>query len=84
LRSSPACSCSALRRGLIDPLVVGYLSHLGADLLTTSGLRLAWPSRRRQAIPLCRTGSFAETLIVTAVALVSGAAVLRAHPMVGL
>jgi len=74
----------AMRRGLIDPLVAGYLSHLGADLLTTSGLRLAWPSRRRQAIPLCRTGSFGEAIIVTVVALVSGAAVLRAHPMFGL
>ena len=41
-------------RTVIDPLVVGYLSHLAADLLTTSGLRLAWPSSTRQAIGLCR------------------------------
>ena len=47
-----------LSRAVIAPLVVGYLSHLGADLLTTSGLRLAWPSSKRQAIGLCRTGSW--------------------------
>jgi inner membrane protein len=58
-----------LRRAMIDPLVVGYLSHLAADLLTSSGLRLAWPSPKRQAIGLCRTGSFAETVIVASVAI---------------
>lgn len=58
-----------LRRAVIDPLVVGYLSHLAADLLTTSGLRLTWPSRKRQAIGLCRTGSFTETAIVAGVAI---------------
>ena len=60
-----------LSRAVIAPLVVGYLSHLGADLLTTSGLRLAWPSSKRQAIGLCRTGSFAETVIVAGVAMIS-------------
>jgi inner membrane protein len=71
-------------RGVIDPLVIGYLSHLGADLLTSSGLRLAWPSRKRQAIPLCRTGSFSESIIVTAVAIWAGVMILRRHPMFGL
>src|ERR1700729_520560 len=33
-------------RAVIAPPVIGYLSHLGADLLTSRGLRLAWPSRR--------------------------------------
>lgn len=61
-----------LRRTVTDPLVVGYLSHLAADLLTTSGLRLAWPSAKRQAIGLCRTGSFAETVIVTGFAIGTG------------
>jgi inner membrane protein len=68
-------------RAVIDPLVVGYLSHLGADLLTTGGLRLAWPSRRRQAIPLCRTGSFGESVIVAGIAICAGIAILRHHPM---
>ena len=56
-------------RTVVDPLAIGYLSHLGADLLTTSGLRLAWPFRQRYAIPLCRTGSPAESVIVMGVAL---------------
>ena len=73
-----------LRRAMIDPLVVGYLSHLAADLVTTSGLRLAWPSKRRQAVPLCRTGSFGESIIVTAVVIGSGAALLRLHPIFGM
>jgi inner membrane protein len=71
-------------RAVIDPLVIGYLSHLGADLLTSSGLRLAWPSRKRQAIPLCRTGSFAESIIVAGVAICAGVVLLRQHPVFGL
>jgi inner membrane protein len=71
-------------RAVIDPLVIGYLSHLGADLLTSSGLRLAWPSRKRQAIPLCRTGSFGESIIVAAVAIWAGVTILRRHSMFGL
>jgi inner membrane protein len=66
-----------VRRTVIDPLVVGYLSHLAADLLTTSGLRLTWPSPKRQAIGLCRTGSFAETVIVAVVAIVTGLHVVQ-------
>ena len=47
------------------PLAVGYLSHLFADMLTPAGLRLAWPLRGTYALPLCRTGSAAEWLVVT-------------------
>ena len=75
---------AGFHRATIDPLVVGYLSHLGADLLTTSGLSLAWPSRRRQAISLCRTGSLGESIIVTGVALGAGAAMLRLHAIFGI
>lgn len=71
-------------RAVIDPLVIGYLSHLGADLLTTSGLRLAWPSRKRQAIPLCRTGSSGESIIVAGVVIWAGLTIFRRHPMFGL
>jgi inner membrane protein len=74
----------SFHRATIDPLVVGYLSHLAADLLTTSGVRLAWPSPRRQAIPLCRTGSLGESIIVTSVAVWSIATVLGRHPMFGM
>jgi len=51
-------------RWVVDPLAVGYLSHLAADLLTPNGLRLAWPLRRTWALPLCKTGSPFEPLIV--------------------
>ncbi|SDD18731.1 metal-dependent hydrolase [Belnapia rosea] len=46
------------------PIIIGYLSHLGADLLTPGGLRLAWPLRGTWALPLCRTGSAFEPLVV--------------------
>ena len=65
--------------GIVAPVVVGYLSHLGADLLTSSGLRLAWPLQRRYAIPLCRTGSVAEPVIVIGLVIWVGATVLHLH-----
>ena len=72
-----ACLMCLLRwqgfsRGVIGPLVIGYLSHLAADLLTSSGLRLAWPLRQRQAFPLCRTGSLSESIIVAGQAIWAG------------
>ena len=54
-------------RSLCAPLAVGWLSHLAADLVTPRGLRLAWPLRRHWAIPLCRTGSPREIVLVTLV-----------------
>ena len=66
------------------PLIVGYLSHLAADLLTSSGLRLAWPLRRRYAIPLCRTGSPSEFVIVAGLLVWVGATVLRLNGPFGL
>ncbi|CAH2604313.1 Metal-dependent hydrolase [Rhodovastum atsumiense] len=48
----------------VAPLVVGYLSHLGGDLLTPRGLRLAWPLKGTWALPICRTGSASEPLVV--------------------
>jgi len=49
------------------PVVVGYLSHLAADLVS-GGIPLLWPLRRNVAIRLCRTGSWSE-IVVTAVCL---------------
>ena len=49
------------------PIAVGYLSHLLGDLLTPGGLRLAWPLRGTWALPLCRTGSAFEPLVVALV-----------------
>jgi inner membrane protein len=54
------------RWGGVVALAVGYLSHLGADMLTPRGLRLAWPLRGTWGFPLCRTGSPAEPVIVLA------------------
>lgn len=56
-----------LPSGLVAPLAVGYLSHLGADLLTLGGLRLAWPLKGVWSLPLCRTGSPFEPLVVAVV-----------------
>jgi inner membrane protein len=73
-----------VHRGIVAPVVVGYLSHLGADLLTSSGLRLAWPLQRRFAFPLCRTGSPAESFIVAGLIIWVGVAALRLHGGFGL
>jgi inner membrane protein len=54
------------RREGVSALAVGYLSHLGADMLTPQGLRLAWPLPGTWGFPLCRTGSPAESAIVLA------------------
>ncbi len=51
----------------IASLSIGYLSHLAADMLTPQGLRLLWPLRGTWGLPLCRTGSPAETFIVMTV-----------------
>jgi inner membrane protein len=71
-------------RAVVDPLVVGYLSHLAADLVTSGGLRLAWPSRRRFVIPLCKTGSPGELVIVMSLVVWVSATALGVRPAVGL
>jgi inner membrane protein len=54
------------RRGAVNALAVGYLSHLAADMLTPQGLRLLWPLRGTWGLPLCRTGSSMEGIVVLA------------------
>ncbi|MDA8049125.1 MAG: metal-dependent hydrolase [Rhodospirillales bacterium] len=71
-------------RALLAPLAVGYLSHLAADLITPAGLPLAWPFRRRFALPLCRTGSPAEFLIAAGFLVSATAASLGLSPFSGL
>ena len=51
----------------VAPVLVGYLSHLAGDLLTPRGLRLAWPFKGTWALPLCRSGSPFEPLVVAMV-----------------
>jgi inner membrane protein len=72
------------RRGAVDALAVGYLSHLAADLVTPQGLRLAWPLRGTWCLPLCRTGSPMEGIIVFALVCVVGwRVVVRAAGPIG-
>jgi inner membrane protein len=67
------------RRGGVYALAIGYLSHLAADMLTPQGLRLAWPLRGTWSLPLCRTDSSMESVVVTVVAGGSLWWVLRSH-----
>ena len=52
---------------LVEPLVVGYLSHLAADALTPAGVPLLWPLKRRFGLPLCATGGPMEMMVVAGV-----------------
>lgn len=65
-----ACAWVLLQGGAprwaTDAVAVGYASHLAADMLTPNGLRLAWPVRRTWSLPLCKSGSQAEPLVVAA------------------
>ncbi|MDB5372820.1 MAG: metal-dependent hydrolase [Belnapia sp.] len=54
----------AVPAAVAAPVVVGYLSHLFGDLLTPGGLRLSWPFKGTWALPICRTGSAFEPLVV--------------------
>jgi inner membrane protein len=56
------------RGGGVSALVIGYLSHLAADMLTPQGLRLAWPLQGTWGFPLCRTDSGMEPVIVSVMA----------------
>ena len=48
-------------------LIIGYVSHVLADVLTPSGVPLMWPSPQRWRVPLVRTGSVFERLFALAV-----------------
>lgn len=63
---------AALATRLIEPLTVGYLSHLAADALTPAGVPLLWPLRRRFGLPLCSTGGVMEMVIVAMVLAAAG------------
>jgi inner membrane protein len=52
-----------------QPLAIGYISHLLADMLTPSGVPLLWPWRRVFTFPVTvKTGSLGEYIIAGAVA----------------
>jgi inner membrane protein len=48
---------------ILAPLIIGYLSHLGGDLITNSGVPLFWPNRDKIAFPVFNTGSFTEFFV---------------------
>lgn len=62
--------------------LVGYLVHIGADMLTNSGVPLMWPSERRYRVLGIQTGGLLEWAGVTAVIATWGAAMYTgAWPM---
>jgi len=57
------------------PVIIGYLSHLAADLIS-GGIPLFWPLRQNINIRLCRTGSWSEVVV----AAIWIAALLHVYP----
>ncbi|MEG8098837.1 metal-dependent hydrolase [Candidatus Liberibacter brunswickensis] len=41
-------------QGLQDSLIIGYISHLVADIITPAGIQLLWPYHRRFCFPLLK------------------------------
>jgi inner membrane protein len=63
-------------------LLIGYLLHLVADSLTLGGVPWLWPSHTRYGLPpkrswRFRSGSFAEPVVVVAVAVAVIVAIFR-------
>jgi inner membrane protein len=50
-------------KAIILPAIIGYCTHLAADLLTSSGIPLLYPYNKSFKIPLVRTGSLLDILI---------------------
>lgn len=69
-------------KGAIAPAVlVGYLSHLGCDSLTKSGVPLLWPWRRPFGPRLLRTGGVVEFILAALMAAGTGLPwAARAYP----
>ena len=66
-----AVALAAVAAGIFAPAwrpyfwagALGYLSHILADWLTSEGVPLFWPDRRRYRAPVhCRTGGMGEAL----------------------
>lgn len=49
-------------KAIILPAIIGYATHLAADLLTPSGIPLFYPYSKSFKIPLIRTGSLLDLL----------------------
>lgn len=46
-------------------ILAGYLSHLALDALNPEGVPLLWPMKYRFRVPVVRTGSVMEKLLMT-------------------
>jgi len=53
-------------RGWAMTFVVAYLAHIGADMLTNSGVPLLWPSETRYRLAAMQTGGLVEWIAVSA------------------
>lgn len=42
----------------VHAMVVGYISHVGDDMLTPAGIRLLWPYRRRFCMPILNPSKY--------------------------
>ena len=62
---------------IVSAASVGYLSHLAADMLSPAGLRLAWPLRRTWAVPVYKTGSMSEGIVVGGFCILAGCVLLQ-------
>lgn len=49
-------------KAILLPALIGYSTHLAADLFTPSGIPLFYPYNRSFKIPLIRTGSFLDII----------------------
>ncbi|WP_220756897.1 metal-dependent hydrolase [Shewanella colwelliana] len=55
-------------------LMIGYMSHVIADMLTDSGVPFLWPFQRRFGLTLCKSGGVLEHII--AFSLLTGAIII--------
>ena len=75
--ASPAACRYALR--CIAAFCVGYASHLLTDALTYSGIPIGWRYSRRFSFKMFATGSPAEYIVVTVIALAALIVAFRRH-----
>jgi len=50
-------------KAVLLPALIGYSTHLAADLFTPSGILLLYPYNRSFKIPLIRTGSLSDIIL---------------------
>ena len=50
-------------KAIILPAIIGYASHLIADLLTPSGIPIFYPYEKNFKIPIVKTGSLTDLLV---------------------